>query len=269
MEPGEAMDSNTLKCRLMLVDDNQDLLDFLQESLAGYFKEIITATGGDMALNIISTGKHPDLIVSDVNMPDGDGYTLCKALKGNEKFSHIPIILLTALSNTKSQNDSYRAGADASLSKPFELDTLMEMIKSQLRHKENIRKRYLDNKGESEKSYYSSEEEAFIIKFNKVIAENLSNPELDQHLLCRELGISRAALYNKMKSITGSGAKEYITRIRIDKAKDLILTTNLPVADISEQTGFTSQSYFSTAFKAQTGLTPSQFKHQQKLQTEE
>ena len=102
-----------------------------------------------------------------------------------------------------------------------------------------------------------------------MIAENLSNPELDQHLLCRELGISRAALYNKMKSITGSGAKEYITRIRIDKAKDLILTTNLPVADISEQTGFTSQSYFSTAFKAQTGLTPSQFKHQQKLQTEE
>ena len=268
-EPGEAMDIYTLKSRIMLVDDNQDLLDFLQESLAGYFKEIITATGGDMALNIISTGKHPDLIVSDVNMPDGDGYTLCKALKGNEKFSHIPIILLTALSNTKSQNDSYRAGADASLSKPFELDTLMEMIKSQLRHKENIRKRYLDNKGESEKSYYSSEEEAFIIKFNKVIAENLSNPELDQHLLCRELGISRAALYNKMKSITGSGAKEYITRIRIDKAKDLILTTNLPVADISEQTGFTSQSYFSTAFKAQTGLTPSQFKHQQKLQTEE
>ena len=222
-----------------------------------------------MALQMISTGKRPDLIVSDVNMPDGDGYTLCKALKSNEKFSHIPVILLTALSNTKSQNDSYRAGADASLSKPFEIDTLMEVIKSQLRHKEDIRKRYLDNKGESEKAYYSSDEEAFIIKFNKVISENLGNPELDQHLLCRELGISRAALYNKMRAITGSGAKEYITRIRIEKAKDLILTTKLPVADISEQTGFTSQSYFSTAFKAHTGLTPSQFKQQHKTHSEE
>ena len=140
----------------------------------------------------------------------------------------------------------------------------MEMIKNQLRHKEDIKKRYLDNKGESEKSYYSSDEEAFIIKFNKIIAENLGNPELDQHLLCRELGISRAALYNKMKAITGSGAKEYITRIRIEKAKDLIMSTNLPVADISEQTGFTSQSYFSTAFKANTGMTPSQFKQQYK-----
>lgn len=269
MEPGETMDSNTMKSRIMLVDDNQDLLDFLQESLGSYFKEIITATGGDMALQMISTGKRPDLIVSDVNMPDGDGYTLCKALKSNEKFSHIPVILLTALSNTKSQNDSYRAGADASLSKPFEIDTLMEVIKSQLRHKEDIRKRYLDNKGESEKAYYSSDEEAFIIKFNKVISENLGNPELDQHLLCRELGISRAALYNKMRAITGSGAKEYITRIRIEKAKDLILTTKLPVADISEQTGFTSQSYFSTAFKAYTGLTPSQFKQQHKASHEE
>ena len=217
-----------------------------------------------MALDMISSGKSPDLIVSDVNMPDGDGYTLCKRLKANEKYSHIPIILLTALSNTKSQNDSYRAGAEASLSKPFEIDTLMEMIKNQLRHKEDIKKRYLDNKGESEKSYYSSDEEAFIIKFNKIIAENLGNPELDQHLLCRELGISRAALYNKMKAITGSGAKEYITRIRIEKAKDLIMSTNLPVADISEQTGFTSQSYFSTAFKAHTGMTPSQFKQQYK-----
>ena len=264
MEPAETVDNNTLKSRIMLVDDNQDLLDFLREALSGYFKEIITATGGEMALDMISSGKSPDLIVSDVNMPDGDGYTLCKRLKANEKYSHIPIILLTALSNTKSQNDSYRAGAEASLSKPFEIDTLMEMIKNQLRHKEDIKKRYLDNKGESEKSYYSSDEEAFIIKFNKIIAENLGNPELDQHLLCRELGISRAALYNKMKAITGSGAKEYITRIRIEKAKDLIMSTNLPVADISEQTGFTSQSYFSTAFKAHTGMTPSQFKQQYK-----
>ena len=90
----------------------------------------------------------------------------------------------------------------------------------------------------------------------------MSDPELDQLVLCRELGMSRAALYNKMKSITGAGAKEYITKIRLEKAKALIETTGLSIIEISEMTGFTSQSYFSTAFKAYTGMTPSQYKKQ-------
>ena len=88
--------------------------------------------------------------------------------------------------------------------------------------------------------------------------------DLDQQLICRELGVSRALLYNKMKAITGTGAKEYITRIRIEKAKNLIETTNLSIADISEMTGFSAQSYFSTAFKNYTGLTPTKYKQQLK-----
>ena len=92
----------------------------------------------------------------------------------------------------------------------------------------------------------------------------MGDPDLDQQLICRELGVSRALLYNKMKAITGTGAKEYITHIRIEKAKTLIETTNLSIADISEMTGFSAQSYFSTAFKNYTGLTPTKYKQQQK-----
>jgi AraC-like DNA-binding protein len=92
----------------------------------------------------------------------------------------------------------------------------------------------------------------------------MSDPELDQLVLCRELGMSRAALYNKMKSITGAGAKEYITHIRIEKAKSLMENPSLSIADIAEMTGFTSQSYFSTAFKSQTGMTPSQYRQKDK-----
>ena len=192
-------------------------------------------------------------------MPDGDGFWLCNELKKSEKYSHIPFVLLTARGEDQSQSESYRLGADGFLAKPFEIETLMELIRSLMRSKAEIRKRYLSDNADVA-AEYGSDEERFIIQLNKVIADNIGNPDLDQQLLCRELGMSRALLYNKMKAITGSGVKEYITRIRIEKAKVLIENTSHTLAEISEMTGFASQSYFSTAFKNYEGVSPSQFK---------
>lgn len=256
-------DFSTSRMKLMLVDDNQDLLDFLREAMTGEFAEVMTLTGGNSALSLLRKGILPDIIVSDVNMPDGDGYSLCAELKRNEKFSHIPIVLLTARGEQEGQSDSYRIGADAFLAKPFEVETLLEVLKSLLRKKNEIRRKYLDNE-EKGVSDYGSNEESFILKLNRIVSEHISDPELDQQVLCRELGISRASLYNKMKSITGAGAKEYITKIRIEKAKRLIEEDNMTLAEISDMTGFASQSYFSTAFKGYTGLTPSQYRQQHK-----
>ena len=135
----------------------------------------------------------------------------------------------------------------------------MELAKGILRRKSEIKKKYLD-KSEHAKEHFASSDEGFILRFNQIISKHISDPALDQHLICNELGVSRALLYNKMRAITGAGAKEYITKIRIEKAKSLIENTTLPIVDIAEMTGFTSQSYFSTAFKAQTGMTPSQYK---------
>jgi signal transduction histidine kinase/DNA-binding response OmpR family regulator len=250
---------NTSGMRLMIVDDNPDLLDFLRESLCNDFGEIVTATGGKAALREISSGKLPDIIVSDVNMPEGDGFWLCDELKKNEKYSYIPLVLLTARGEDKSQSESYRLGADGFLAKPFEVDTLLELLRGLLKRKADIRKKYLDNEDIPEGDY-GSEEERFILQLNRIIADNLSNPALDQQLICRELGVSRALLYNRMKAITGAGAKEYITKIRIEKAKALIESTSLTIAEISDMTGFASQSYFSTAFKNYAGMTPSQYK---------
>ena len=210
---------------------------------------------------MISEGILPDIIVSDVNMPEGDGYTFCNRLKSDERYMHIPVILLTARGEEQSQEDVYKVGADAYMAKPFETETLTELIRNLIRRKENIRKRYFDNEGEAVSGYGSSEE-GFILRLNSIIAGNLSNPDLDQQLLCRELGVSRASLYNKMKAITGAGAKEYITRIRIEKAKSLIENSAYTIAEISDMTGFASQSYFSTAFKNYTGKTPSQYKQE-------
>ena len=245
--------------KILVVDDNQDLLDFIKESFSGAFSDIITTTSGNKALNIVRSGKLPDIIVSDINMQDGDGFRLCSEIKGNDKFSHIPVLLLTARGEEQSQSDSYRAGADAFLPKPFEIDTLMDLIKSLLKKRADIRKKYLDTSTDTP-TQYGSNEESFIIRLNTVIAQHLGNPELDQNLLCKEMGMSRATLFNKMKHITGTGAKEYITKLRIDKAKHLLETTTLSLSEISEMTGFTSQSYFSTAFKTSVGMTPSQYK---------
>ena len=239
---------NTSGMSLMIVDDNQDFLDFLREAMSGDFAEIVTVTGGKAAMQNIVSGKLPDIIVSDVNMPEGDGFWLCNELKSNEKYRHIPFVLLTARGEDQSQSESYRLGADGFLAKPFEVETLMELIRSLLRNKAEIRKRYLDNETASEADYGSNEEK-FILQLNHIVSENLSNPALDQQLICRELGVSRALLYNKMKAITGAGTKEYITKIRIEKAKFLIESTSLTIAEISDMTGFASQSYFSTAFK--------------------
>ena len=132
-----------------------------------------------------------------------------------------------------------------------------------LKSKSKIKKKYLD-KSEHTKEHFGSSDEGFILRFNQIISKHIGDPALDQQMICNELGVSRALLYNKMRAITGAGAKEYITKIRIEKAKSLMETTTLPIVDIAEMTGFTSQSYFSTAFKNQTGMSPSQYKRELK-----
>jgi CheY-like chemotaxis protein/AraC-like DNA-binding protein len=253
---------NTSGMTLMLVDDNYDLLAFLREALNAEFADIMMAQSGNQALKMISTGKLPDIIVSDVNMPDGDGFQLCNAIKSNDRFNHIPVVLLTARGDEHDQSDSYKLGADGFIPKPFEMETLTELLRGLLRKRSEVKKRYLSN--EDSPADFGSEEEAFIIRFNKIVSEHLGDPDLDQQLICRELGVSRALLYNKMKAIVGTGAKEYITHIRIEKAKSLMENPSLSIADIAEMTGFTSQSYFSTAFKSQTGMTPSQYRQKDK-----
>ena len=168
-------------------------------------------------------------------------------------------MLLTSRGEERSQSDSYRIGAEGYMPKPFEVETLLELLRSIMRRKAEIRKKYLDTNKE-DVAGFTAKAEDFILRLNKLIGENISNPDLDQQFICKELGVSRALLYNRMKAVTGAGAKEYITKIRLEKAKSLIESTDLTIAEISEMTGFSTQSYFSTAFKSYTGKTPSQYK---------
>lgn len=246
---------------LLVVDDNQDLIDFLKDALKESFKRIFTATDGVEALEIVRKYQ-PDIVVSDVMMPRMNGYELCKQIKEDIDISHIPVILLTARDDEQSRLHGYKIGADGYLTKPFEEEMLLELIRSRLRNREQTKVRYL-NAGLlplPEESTFSQADETFLLKLNKVIAENLDNSALDIAFLCKELYMSRATLYNKLKALTDMGANDYINKFRLERAMSLITTTDFSFTEIAERTGFSTSRYFSTAFKQYTGETPTQYK---------
>ena len=252
---------DTTPYTLLVADDNNDLTAFLKEALTPFFKKIILATDGQQAIQLTHS-HHPDILISDVMMPRINGYQLCQKLKGDLETSHIPIILLTAKSDSQSMASGYKTGADGYLSKPFELDMLLAVMKSRLKNREQVRRRYLASGSLPipEENTFSLVDENFLLKLNEVIQQNLSESTLDVKLLCHELAMSRASLYNKIKVITGMSANEYINKLRMEKAMQLIRTSKLSFTEVAEQVGFASPSYFSTAFKQYTGFTPTQFK---------
>lgn len=256
---------NFLLFKSYLPTDYKKTIVFLKKSLGEYFKRVVIASDGVEALQL--TRNHaPDIIVSDVMMPRMNGYELCKNIKEDITISHIPIILLTARDDKQSQLSGYKNGADAYLTKPFEIEMLMEIIRNRLKNRESIKKRYL-NTGlvpAPEESTFSQADETFLLKLNKIIQEHLDSSNLDVTFICKEIGMSRASLYNKLKALTDMGANDYINKFRMEKAITLITSTDMSFTEIAEKVGFTTSRYFSTAFKQYTGETPTQYKEKRK-----
>lgn len=259
----EVKDFSTHNYTLLLVDDNRNLTDFFSKELKDLFKDVYIAFDGEEALEI-ARKKIPDIIVSDVMMPRMNGYDLCKAVKEDISISHIPVILLTARTDEQSRQYGYKIGADAYLGKPFELDTLIKIVQNRLYNRQQTKEHYqhIGIFPQPVESTFSQADEAFLLKFNKLIKENISNPALDIPFICKEIGMSKTSLYNKLKAITDMGANDYINKYRMEQAIALIKSTDLTFTEISDQIGFTTLRYFSTAFKQYTGMTPTQYKNE-------
>lgn len=253
------------KVKLLVVDDNRDFTGFIRSSFEKY-AEVYMAYSGRQALDVLKRVT-PDIIVSDVNMPDGDGYELCRTVKENIEYSHIPVILLTAQNDERNQRESYKTGAAAFLSKPFEVETLYELIRSILKERDVTRHRYLQDFSiaDTARGDFSAADEGFLSKLNNFIEEHLDNPDLDITMICKGVGVSRALLYNKLKAIAGVGANEYISRIRMNRAVKMVEDSDLSFAEIAEKVGFATASYFSTAFKKYTDLSPTQWREKKRI----
>ena len=246
---------------VLIADSSPDMIEFLQKNLSYRYKRLLVANNGEEAMQIIKSHT-PDIVISEAMMPRMNGYQLCMHIKEEIEISHIPVILLIDHDDEQSKKDGYKTGADAILAKPFEVETLIELIGNRLKTREKIRRRYM-NTGPipvPQDTTYSQADEKFLFKLNSVIQENIDNSNLSIPLICKAIGMSRASLYNKLKALTNMSANEYINKFRMERAIHLIHTTELGFNDIAEKVGFSTSSYFSTAFKQYTGETPSQYK---------
>ena len=257
-QPENSIDTNKYSC--LFVDDNEDIRNLAIDTLKDSFMNIYTASNGKEALDI-ALKEIPDIIISDIMMPQMNGYELCKKVKENMNINHIQVILLTARIDEQSHVDAYRVGADAYIEKPFETSVLLETVKNRLYLRDIIRKRYMLSEVNKEpESHLKSTDDTFLFKLNKIIIEHMADEELNINYICQEIGMSRASLYNKLKPLTDMSPNEYINKIRMEKAMEMIKGSDMSMTEIAEKIGFSSSRYFSTAFKKYTGITPSEYK---------
>lgn len=243
---------------ILIVEDNPELLDFLGDSLQDHFR-IAKAKNGKKAYEQIHA-LNPNLIISDIMMPEMDGIELCSKIKSDIRTSHLPVILLTALDTIKDRITGIHSGADAYLAKPFDNDLLIVHINNLL----NSRKALRESFGSSQETWGEQFEihdldKKLVLKATKVIEENITNSEFTVEEFAKSLHLSRTHLHRKLKSLTDQSATEFIRNIRLKQAIQLIKKGDTSINEIGYAVGFNSHNYFTKTFKKQYGVSPSQF----------
>ena len=247
---------------ILLIDDNTELRQFLKGLLSPLYN-IVEAhdgiTGEHLAFEVV-----PDVIICDVMLPGKDGFKVSKTLKSDLRTSHIPIIILTAKGSIEQKIAGVQTGADEYITKPFVFEYLHERIKALIRNREVLKEHYshdlnIDSPGPGPAGL----DKKFINDFTALIEKNISNADFNVNEIGVELGMSRVQVYRKVKALLGYSVNDYIVNVRLKKAKHLILHTHKAIAEISVEVGFSSPTYFSTAFKNKFNLTPKEFKSSQ------
>lgn len=245
---------------LLLIDDNEEILDFLERILQHKYA-ILKALDGQQALKLLET-EAVQLIVSDVMMPRLDGFELCKTIKSNVEYSHIPVILLTAKNTIQSKVQGLELGADAYIEKPFSKEHLMAQIASLLANRNSIREFYSSSPLVHIRSMaHTKADERFLELLNDAICENIEDTDMDVEKLAKEMNMSRITLYRKIKAISVLTPLEVINITRLKKAAELLAEGSHKIYEIADKVGFSSQSNFARSFQKQFGITPTEYLH--------
>jgi signal transduction histidine kinase/AraC-like DNA-binding protein/ABC-type xylose transport system substrate-binding protein len=244
---------------ILIVEDNEDLLQYLAQKFSEHY-EVFTANNGTAGLSE-AYDRVPDLIISDVVLPEISGKELTSRLKTDVRTSHIPIILLTAQSRVEQQIEGMKNMADAYLVKPFNFAYLMENVNNLIKNRLLLKEHYVSEFPLNNKIPISKKlDKKFLNDFAGIVENNIANDKFNVDHICKNIGISRVQLYRKVKALLGCNISDYILNRRLQKAKYLLLNTNLTISEITYQVGFSSPTYFSTVFKAHFELSPSEFK---------
>ncbi len=243
---------------LLLIEDNEDVMNYLKDILKQSYR-IITAADGEAGVEA-ALEEIPDLIISDVMMPKMNGYRVAETLKGDEKTSHIPLILLTAKASHDDKIQGLKTHADDYITKPFRPDELLLRVENLITSRKKLSEKY-NRKIEIKPEELSTQsmEEAFLIRVIDSIKKHLLNEEFTVDILAREVGMSRSQLHRKLVALTDLSATEFIRSYRLNLAKELIENNTGTISEIAYEVGFNSPSYFSKAFKEKFGVSPSEF----------
>ncbi len=249
-----------MKPTILLVDDNEEILEFLIMELEDKYK-LLTALNGQEALELLNT-EPIQLIISDIMMPVIDGFELCNLVKSNFNFSHIPIILLTAKDTLQSKIMGLEIGADAYIEKPFSPEHLDVQIASLLKNRNNIKAYFASSPMVHMNTMaYTTSDEKFLERLNTIINNNLTNADLDVEHLSNLMNISRPTLYRKIKAISDLTPNELINIARLKKATEMLNEGTFKMVVIAEMVGYTSQNHFGRNFSKQFGISPSEYVH--------
>jgi len=250
-------EDNYLKA--LVVEDDADMRDFLTAGLTTEKYKVVEAEDGQEGFNA-AIKELPDIIVSDLMMPNVDGIEFCKKLKADIRTSHIPFILLTAKTGIDNKITGIETGADDYIQKPFNLGHLTVRMKNLIKQRESLKRIYLQQvKLEPSEITVNSLDERFLEELLAKIEMEMDNSELSVKLLSKMLGISSTNLYRKIKALTGQTATEFIRNIRLKRAAQLLKNEHLNVSDVMYMVGFTHPSYFTRCFKELFGVSPKSY----------
>lgn len=260
-DAAEGSDRRSRKvCNIVVIEDDPNLRSYLEQRLSKHYNVYTAANGRE---GIAKAERIcPQIVITDLMMPEADGFAVCRSLRSDIKTSHIPVIVLSALGeNADNKIKALESGANVFIDKPFDMDYLLRqvanLIRTQTELKEFYSKKYI---AEPSKLTISSMDEELLRKAMNYIEQNIGNNDYDVDAFVSDMAIGRTLLYQKINDITGMSIKEFIMDIRLKRAGQLLRESDLTIAEISIMTGFANPKYFSICFKRHFELTPSEFK---------
>lgn len=247
---------------ILFVEDNEDIRSYVNESLSDEYEVKLASNGKiglDMAINLI-----PDIIISDIMMPEMDGFEMCKQVKNNVCTCHIPVIMLTAKDSLHDKEEGYKIGADSYITKPFSASLLKIRIKNIIDVRKNISEKLSNEITIKEKKKIiedstSKLDNDFLNKFNDIVESNLSMEKMDVGYIAEKLCMSNSTLYRKIKALTGLSTNEYVRKIKMKHAEKLLLEGKYNISEIAFMIGMNSTVYFRQCFKEEFGVVPSDY----------
>ena len=246
--------------KILLVDDDIEICRYLKSELSDWYRFVICNNGKEALKQLLSDDF--DLVVSDVVMPEMDGITLLKNIKGNANISHVPVIMLTSKSEISDRLEGIKLGADAYLAKPFSLEELHLTIDNLIDNVRRLKGKFtgaLKQDDKVEKIEVKGNDEELMERIMKVVNENMGDSDFNVEKMCDEVGVSRTQLHRKLKEMTGVPTSEFLRNIRLNEAARLIRERKINITQVSYMVGFANNSHFSTAFKKYFGMSPSEY----------